>query len=506
MRLLLTFLLLSCAALSPLLLVTLPPMVDLPNHIARVHILDTFNDNPDLQRNYSIEWGLRTYVLPDIVCTGLAKLLPIYWVGKLYVAAAIVACAASSFWLSASLHGRPTVWTFATFLLVFNQPLAWGFINFLLATALALTAFALWVRYEGQPPRAVSIVVAILVLATYLTHIVPIGILGLMLGGYQIHVELERGTRAWRGRLVPWLRIGALFAIPAVLFLAADVGNTVRAGVTTYGSVSSKFRALLSPTLMYGDPIDLGLWFFLVSAFFMGVLARIWTVHRRMQIPLLLLTLAAIALPERLSGTYGLDFRLPVVVFLLLAAAIDDRGMSAHRRHALVASALALFFIRVYAIGERWNEWDAQVREFRSALTTIDRGSRVLSAGSPLLAWYWHLNALAAIERSAFVPTLFTGPTMLRASESTSRIDTPSGTPLPVDKLKNPDAEREKTDGYHYFYWGNWRRDFDYLIWFHVGGEPTQRMTGITPLQSGSFFTIYEITHDMPTPLDSPQD
>jgi hypothetical protein len=503
MRVLVAFLLLSCIALSPLLLVTLPPMVDLPNHVARVHILNAFTHDPDLPKNYSIEWGLRTYVLPDLVCTGLAKVLPIYLVGKLYVASAIVACAASAIWLSAKLHGRPTVWTFATFLLVFNQPLAWGFINYLLGIALAFAVFGLWVKYEGQPPLSMSILIAILVLATYLTHIVPIAVLGFLIGGYQIHLELARGTRTWRGRLTPWLRIGALFAIPVVLFLTADAGNTVRTGVTTYGSISSKFRALFSPTLMYGDPIDLGIWFFLVSVFFLGILARIWTVHSKVLIPLLLLTLAAIVMPERLSGTYGLDFRLPLVVFLLLVAAIDDRGMPPLWRHAIAACALALFFIRVYTIGERWHQWDAQVGEFRSALATIERGSRAISAGSPLPAWYWHLNALATIERSAFVPTLFTGPTLLRASESTMRIDTPSGTPLAVDKLKHPSSLQEVTDGYHYFYWGNWRQDFDYLIWFHVNGESTQGLSGITPLRTGSFFTIFEIAKDVTTPRDS---
>ena len=480
--------LLTCLALSPLLFATLPPLVDLPNHVARIHILANYGQDADLQNNYLTTWRPRTYLLPDLLCVGLAKILPIYLVGRLYVAAAITALAAATFWLSKQLVGRPSIWVFAALLFLFNLPLAWGFINFLLGTALALLAFGVWLKHDGKPRWSTSVWMTILALATYFTHIVAVALLGLLMLAHQIQFYVDKHGFSWRAFMVRWAHIGLYFVVPTSLFWLEDAGETVRSGATIYGDAASKLRALLSPTLLSGGAIELCTWVFVAATFGLLAVRKSLRISRSAHIPLILLVIVALAMPLRLSGVFGLDFRLPVVVCLLLVAGIQDVKVSPRWQQALIACGLTLFLTRTYTVANAWHIWDQQIQELREGLTTVERGARVLSVGT-VYPSHFHINALAAIDRSAFVPTLFTGATMLRAAESTQKIDTPSGVPLPLIQLRDPAPEA--LDGYHCFYWDDWEHDFDYVIWFYPR-ETTNHPWGKLMFR-GSYFAIHEI-------------
>jgi len=86
---------------------------------------------------------------------------------------------------------------------------------------------------------------------------------------------------------------------------------------------------------------------------------------------------------------------------------------------------------------------------------------------------------------------LFTGATLLRASESTRPIDTPCGVPLTVDQIGAPIPG--VIDGYHSYYWRDWQQDFDYLI--SLNPVDTKPNPWGKLLFAGSYFAIYEIAH-----------
>src|ERR1700681_557493 len=68
----------------PLFLTELPPLLDYPNHLARMHLLPSLT-SPVLRTFYAVAWS----PLPDLGMDGvvpfLALLMPLAWAGKVFV-------------------------------------------------------------------------------------------------------------------------------------------------------------------------------------------------------------------------------------------------------------------------------------------------------------------------------------------------------------------------------------------------------------------------------------
>ena len=75
------------AVLSPMIWAEYPPLVDYPNHLARIHVLATLDHNPHLQRFSIANWSLLPNVAMDALLVPLARVIPIYLLGKLFVVA-----------------------------------------------------------------------------------------------------------------------------------------------------------------------------------------------------------------------------------------------------------------------------------------------------------------------------------------------------------------------------------------------------------------------------------
>ncbi|TMJ62181.1 MAG: hypothetical protein E6G81_02750, partial [Alphaproteobacteria bacterium] len=76
-----------CAfALSPLLWVRVPPLVDYPNHLARIWILVHGTEIPDLLANYQIHWRVLPDLAMDLVVSMLSPVLSVEDAGRVFVA------------------------------------------------------------------------------------------------------------------------------------------------------------------------------------------------------------------------------------------------------------------------------------------------------------------------------------------------------------------------------------------------------------------------------------
>src|SRR5215470_1427129 len=80
------FAILGAAALSPLLWVEVPPLVDYPNHLARMWILAHGAEISDLARNYAIHWRLLPNLGMDLVVPVLSRVMPIEEAGRVFIA------------------------------------------------------------------------------------------------------------------------------------------------------------------------------------------------------------------------------------------------------------------------------------------------------------------------------------------------------------------------------------------------------------------------------------
>jgi len=135
--------LLAVLALLPLLVTTVPPLVDYPNHLARAHILATFETNPLLQQNYAIEWSVRPNLGIDLTLPYLSKVIGPYAAGHVFLAVTLLLLVAGTLFLRYVLLGSIGFAPAILFLFLYNQVLYWGFVNYLFGAGLFFVSYSL---------------------------------------------------------------------------------------------------------------------------------------------------------------------------------------------------------------------------------------------------------------------------------------------------------------------------------------------------------------------------
>src|SRR5665213_2136688 len=80
-----------CAILiAPLLIVDVPPLLDYPNHLARVFVLARLPHDPILARFYAAHWSIIPDLALDLIGPPLIHLLPVHVAGRLLIAVALL--------------------------------------------------------------------------------------------------------------------------------------------------------------------------------------------------------------------------------------------------------------------------------------------------------------------------------------------------------------------------------------------------------------------------------
>ena len=115
---------------------------------------------------------------------------------------------------------------------------------------------------------------------------------------------------------------------------------------------------------------------------------------------------------------------------------------------------------------------------------------------------YWHMPVLAVIDRSAFVPTLFTDPTKqpVHAAAARTAIDTPYGWPIEYALLAG-DANSDlrglvsppQTGASVRRFWTGWPERYDYVLVTHFGIRGNPAPDHLAPVHEGSFFDLYRV-------------
>lgn len=504
------YLALTVIALYPVLSVDVPPLVDYPNHLARIHILNSWEDDPDLQRNYVLNWSIGPNMAMDFLIPLLAKMFSIYDAGKIFVASTLLLIVGGTIALRRVVIGKVGLWPMVAFLLLYNHAFFWGFLNFLFSAGLALLAFSGWIALRGKPDLLRFVLFATVSVLLFFSHLFGLLIYGVLVFGYELGcVWRNRSLRAIP--FTSYLVSGGQFLIPALLFLEwIGRNDSMEEAINRFGPLFAKFVALISP-VHFGMPrVDFPVAILLGTAVILCMTRRWVTIENSLRFPVALLVIVAALMPNFLSGVWGTDFRLPAIVGCLLTACVCTEAKAVKPIRVFIVLSIALFCIRTGIITHQWRDLDSKFDEFRSAVHAIKPGSKLLVMedkrdipdGFPPLygKMFWHLGALAVIERSVFYPTLFTGHTMVDAAPATAKIDSPVGTPVTRKRLSaTMDASQashalgHRFSRYVWFYWIGWRENFDYLLAIRFDNDAVPVSEGLEKAKSGSYFDLYEI-------------
>lgn len=402
--------------LAPLLIVDVPPLLDYPNHLARVLVLASLPNDPVLARFYAARWSIIPNLAVDLVGPPLVHVLPVHVVGRLLVAVALLLPVGGTIAYHAALGGR--WWSLGVGLAAYNSSLLAGFLNFEIGIGLALLLAAGWLRWrEDRPLRAIALAVPGAI-ALFACHLMGLVFFGVLIGSAEL-VGVWRNPRSWRGAVLV-----LIFATPVGLYLVSELRQL--GGDAVFLPLRPKLLQLAATFVNYHWPLDLVTAGFALVMPAACLLLRFGRVPAPASIAYLLLLTGFAAAPYAWKATYALDARFAVMLgFMVFAGFVPERWPTGFRR--VLVSGLSLLFVgRMALLMTAWTAHRADLADVRAALGPVRPGQAVYvaEAGLQEAPAYWganprwrllsngartdeHLGALALIEHRAYWPFEF---------------------------------------------------------------------------------------------------
>lgn len=403
-------------ALLPFAVATIPSMTDLPGHVGRYAVMADGGRSPWLAAYYAFDWKLVGNLGVDLIVWALAPLgvERAAWLASAAIAPLTILAIAV---LSRTLHGRiqPPAMLAACF--AFANPLMFGFVNYSLSFALALLAFAAWVRWRDAPAWRAVPLLAVAAFTTWLAHAVGWGLLGLLVAGFE-------AERLWMRRSLPALGDAMLRGLallpPLALTLAwRDGGN---GALMAWGGDLAARKAMNWVVVLRGEgkAIDLATPVLIGAA--MLVVFRRLAIDARIATGAGLIAIACCAMPTTMFGSWGADERIAPAA--IVTGLLSLRWYGCRKGAVRVAMlALALFGTRTAMIAWDWHRLDRAYASHLAALDHVPRGARihaVVLQDRCRTAWqstaHSHLPSLAIARREALVNSqwLLPGAALLR--------------------------------------------------------------------------------------------
>jgi hypothetical protein len=492
------FIVFALVASIPILTHPLPPLTDYVNHLARMHVIATIDQDPDLARFYTIHWQIIPNLMMDLVVPWFVKLMRVYQAGQLFIIAMFLLIVSGTLALNRALFGRWSALPLAAFPLLYNHVFLIGTMNYLFGIGVTLWGLAAWVALRDRAwPLRLS-VSGLFVLALFFCHLFAVGVYAIGL----LAIELQR---LWALRDRPWGRLLIDFCATAIPFMPVIpmllASPTWGLSAQNYWEQQGKIDGLTFVIQTYSDIVAFALTAIVVTACIWAVRHRLLRFHAAALFILIVGGGVYLALPRVLFATYLADQRLPIaLVFMLVACA------SMPLRHRLVrqgflAVLMVMLVVRVIEVDVNWTQLSQITLEFRDSVKRIKRGSTVLVAYADRAGGddvhdleLVHAACLAMIDRSALVTTAFTvsGKQIMHVKDAYARrVDREDGTPPGVDQLilaaARPDVESRA-------YWQRWPQQFDYVYVLFTdddAGNPAPEFLSL--VYDGDRFQLYKV-------------
>jgi hypothetical protein len=395
-------------------------MIDYPNHLARYFLLARFDELPALAQHYRIHWSVIPNIGGDALVVGLhaAGGWPTERISQVLVALFSVAIIPAVLLLNRALFGRWSWWPLASAVFVFNYVLLYGFVNYMAGVPLALALAAAWILLRDRPLALLLPAFGLGAILLFLFHLYALAIYGLLILSHELVVlAAARGARL---RVFARQAIAAVHVLPPILLMLAfsPTSGNLTGGRIRWATLGDKATALYS-VLSIGVVEVTAVSFLVVGAVLaLGLVFRRLVFAPSALVMLALLTATFLAMPFTLLGSGFADFRLPIVIALVLVAGTAWRGIST-RSAALMAAALGgVVLLRVGVMTQEWTRSNERYAAIMRVMEAMEPGRKMIAliAREDATARFQrrppldHAASLALIARQAFVPSFFAEP------------------------------------------------------------------------------------------------
>lgn len=391
----------------PLLWPPLPPLTDLPGHVARWHIATADAASP-LHRFYEIRWAMIGNLGTDLLAMPLVRLLGPLGAGKAIIILIVLLSGAAMLWLAREAHGRAPPTALFALPFIYGWPFQMGFANFVLAQALAFAALALWLRLAREEKMLLRAALsAPIALILWTAHSAGWGLFGLMAFGAEL-ARLRQAGRRWPAAIGGAILACLPLALPALIMIANAPPPGARAGETgDWFNLLAKFLWIISSLRDRWQWFDVGAIVALLMLLYLGARDRRLGYSALLGWPALFVFMGFLLLPRLLLGGSYVDMRMMPAVWILALLAIRpprDRRFG----QALAIAGLVFFGLRTAATTLSFALRAAERRSELGAVEALPRGAAVLALVYRPCLTPWsdirpeHLPAFATIARDAF--------------------------------------------------------------------------------------------------------
>ncbi|WP_448500875.1 hypothetical protein [Sphingomonas sp.] len=399
----------ALVAAIPLLKPDIAPLVDLPGHMGRFRVQQSLADAPWLAQWYRFEWQLIGNLGIDLLMVALEPLLGLERAVKLVVLTIPALTAIGLLWIAREVHGRIPATALFALPIVYSFPFHFGFVNFALSMALALNAYALWLRLARLGHVRLRAVIFVPIgMLIWLCHTFGWGTLGVL----AFSGEWIRQRDCGHGWVAAWFRAAfhcLSLVPPAILMLLWRTGDGVTGTTFDWFNWRVKLRWVLMVFRDRWQWFDIATLAALLLVFLRGLRDPAIQVSRNLLISALFLLAVYLLLPRVVFGSAYADMRLaPFMLAFPLIALRPRPGMSMRGTATLAAIGLALFVARIGATTISFDRFDREYDRQLAALEKLPVGARLLTLVGETCHDEWamsrleHLPAMALTRKLAF--------------------------------------------------------------------------------------------------------
>ncbi|MGK6318837.1 hypothetical protein [Sphingomonas sp. DT-204] len=402
-------------AMIPLVWPDVPPLVDLPGHMARYRVQLSHGQYPWLTEWYDFHWSLIGNLGVDLLVIPLAPIFGLELAVKLIVMAIPPLIAAGFLWIAREVHGRIPPTALFALPLAYSYPFHFGFVNFALAMALALNAFALWLRLARTGHLGLRAILFVPIGAViWLAHTYGWGTLGVLCFSAELirQHDLRRERRGVAARwVVPWFHaaLHCLPLVPPALLMVMWRSGHVSGQTADWFNWRAKALWVLMILRDRWITFDVASLAVLLLVLFKGVRDPNIQYSRNLLLSGLFLVAVFVLLPRIIFGSAYADMRLaPFMLGIGLVALRPKPGMSMRGAATLAVVGLAFFVVRIGGTTVSYWLYDRDYDRELRALDHLPVGARLVSFVGETCYNEWkmtrlqHLPGLATVRRLAY--------------------------------------------------------------------------------------------------------
>ncbi len=393
---------LALILVAPIFLFRTLPLVDLPIHLARQHIL--FGGQSPF---YDIHWRLVPNLALEAGVFLLHHVMTIDLAVRCVVAGTIIQLFFGVVALNQSLFGAGARLTApAAVLFIYSGPLLFGFVNFCFGLGMAFWVVALWLRWRNRIWGTVPLsILASLILCS---HLFAFAIYMVVIGACQLQAIRHQP-------LMNWLRSSALslahLAPPLAIYLMLMPSQMGMTGYF-YGGWRQRLAEIAAANGLFNPIFDQAC--LLAVGIAVILLARSLRFASAMILPVIALGIAFLVLPDQIRDATFVAFRMPAVVALLLVASVDWRPGSGRQRRLGTRLVFGLAALQITVLYVQWHGWQEPYDAYRAAFARLPENATLLPLRPDANQFsptehppIDNIAALAAADRGAFVPIVF---------------------------------------------------------------------------------------------------